>query len=208
MATIVLLGFSTAGKSHYKGQLEKEYPHIDTADSDKYVAKEFGNIYKIFTELNRDKALRYIETKENEFLLNIPESKNILIAAGPALVARANFNRFHQTHNPEYFYLKREPENIYNDLIKRHYEQLKIEELASNESFGCWDLDVTKEFRNKKYILIEKDLAISNITRHLSQLERFYSTLAQKNVIDADKLRSDQNYSKSFYQILVEKLTN
>lgn len=207
MNTIVLLGFSTAGKSHFKEKIGENNPDISTADSDKFVAKEYGNIYSIYNTLGYCEAINYITKKEEEFLSSINMADKLLIAAGPFLVNhKAAFNSFNEKFKPEYFYLKRSPENIYQDLIKRHERQKKDSHLFNNPNFACWDVGVTVEKVGDKIQLIDNKEAINNIIGLLKTVETDYMNFSKNNIIDADKLRTDDEFSANFYNLLLSKL--
>lgn len=80
MRTIVLMGFSTAGKSSITRLIEQDknyYSLIYFHDTDYYIAKEFNpndpHIYHIFLQLtkndkiNRKEVFDFISAKEKEF---------------------------------------------------------------------------------------------------------------------------------------------
>ncbi len=207
MSTIILLGFSTAGKSYYKDKIQKNEPDITTADSDKFVAKEFGNIYSIYNSFGHKDAISYIAKKEIEFLTSLHQADKLLIAAGPFLTNHTEeFNSFHEKFKPEYFYLKRSPENIYDSLIKRHEEQKIDPNLFNNPNFACWDDGVTTQKVGDKYILIDRSSAINKIVGLIGTVESQYLKFSENNIIDADKLRNDNKFSDDFYKLLIDKL--
>lgn len=92
MGTVVLLGFSTAGKSTILKEFSKLHGgKVEAIDTDKRIAElDHGHIYDIFfervSEAYREAALKYIERREGEVLDNISAtSKPRLIAAGPSI---------------------------------------------------------------------------------------------------------------------------
>lgn len=128
--SIVLLGFSTAGKSFYLDQIEKEYgDEFSFFDSDKYVSSSYDeHIFNIFMKIGRDTAIPYIENKEQEFLKFITDynQKPHLIAAGPFLVIRQGWDKFIEKKKPFVIHLEKNYKDIYQGLLQRKEKQKKF----------------------------------------------------------------------------------
>lgn len=217
--TIVLLGFSTTGKSRILNDLKtKRLVNVDFIDTDTEIAKNHdGHIYNVFIDLfdssdpiDRKKSLTYIENSEKRIIDNLCKysTQNRLIAPGPFLPFRQNFQKFINFSHPEFIFLKTDAENVYNGLIKRHERQIK-EGLDKYPHFGCWDLDVTKGYQNGRYILLPKQIAINNIRLLLDSAQQFYKSLAVDNEFDSLELNKySVSFNKEKYDAFIQMIEN
>src|SRR4051812_11038544 len=90
LPTIVLMGFSCAGKSTILREASLRWPAVRTIDSDEHIAESFGgHIYNTFLEFGRERALDLIEAGERNLLNSLMDEESPrLLAAGPALPSR------------------------------------------------------------------------------------------------------------------------
>ncbi len=208
MQTIILIGFSTTGKSHFAKRLCEINPfEINFQDSDKFAAKEYDNhIYNIFMALGHDRAIEYITKKEQEFIKNLANKEMLptLVAAGPFLVIRGGWDNYCKVYNPYIIYLKKRPETVYADLISRKEKQ-KMELDISNPNFGCWDEGVTTEKINGKYYDIDAEKALLNIKNLINSVDGIYKKYSCVT-FDSDLLKSSVEKSDEFVQVIIDKL--
>ena len=192
MTTVVLLGFSTAGKSSILRAFKDRYgDDLETIDTDESVASRHrGHIYNIFIEMTEGgdtmPALRYIERKEDEVLKSIKESiLPRLIAAGPWVPVRDEWEPFVTRVSPICFYLQKTVQEVYKglkDRRKRHRAQ------GVNESkvFGCWDEGIMSRHQvaNGKHSWPEMSpkSAVPKIKVNLDHLEQTYKRYAEGRV--------------------------
>lgn len=151
------MGFCCSGKSTITDMIQKQMkrdsiaPSISFVDTDKEVCKRLKkrHIYQIYEEYvsgpDRQKALSHIEAAENDFLSEFKiETEHCLIAFGPFVPSRKNWNNFVNIHNPVNVFLKIDPATAYNRLKFRRSQQL--EDLSSYKSLGSWDQGVLTYF--------------------------------------------------------------
>jgi shikimate kinase len=213
---VILVGFSTAGKSSILKEIQKrngEYKYVDT-DSEISRAHE-GHIYNVFLDkwdendpINRQKALSFIAAREDEILndLTLPAEKPTLIAAGPFLHIRSKWVSFTEVTHPDIFHISITPESVYEGLLKRHGDHKKI--IGDRRGFGCWDLGVTKKYMDGEYILLDEELAIKNIDKLLSDATSKYRQLSNGKDFTSERLRNDENYRENFIGRVIECLSN
>ena len=218
--TVILLGFSTTGKStilqYFKKNYRRKAYYIDT---DKEISKDFEcHIYNVYLDLmeNQDPIERtapidYIEKKENYLLDKLCSEKldkPRLIAAGPFLHTRPNFDKFNNIAKPEYYFLEIDELSVYEGLLYRHQNQIK-EGLDNDPYFGCWDLGVTKEFKNGYYELLPKRIAIEKIKEMLNSVQYNYKQLADIRKYNALDYRKDsKNFNRIKLKILIHEIKN
>ena len=183
MKCVVLLGFSTTGKSSLLGGLRKTHASsIDTIDSDKEIAKkDGGNIYRVFYNFydadtgSTERALREVENREKEFVQTAgPQTKPLLLAAGPCLPSRANWDAFMNRVHPVCFYLEKPAQAVLEDLLKRRQRHQADPKIANVHGFGCWDNDVTTRFQDGEWVLLPEEEALENVVRHMDGVISFY----------------------------------
>lgn len=210
-STVVLVGFSTAGKSHYLREICKHHDsEFDFLDSDQFVSKNYGgHIYNVFLELGHEEAIKFIENKENEFIDTVlmNNQRPQLIAAGPFLVQRTNWPNFVKERKPYVIHINKIAEHIYDGLIKRKAEQKQNPQLdSSSPNFGCWDKDVTTEFNGRFYVDLSKSQAVENIQKLLDIINPKY--IEYRNVkFESEKLNDKNNLaSQELQKLIVTKL--
>lgn len=206
--TVVLIGFSTTGKSTYLKKIKDGLSDsISDFDSDEFLSREYdGHVYNIFMKLGRE-AIKYIESKEEEFLRFVTaySDKPQLIAAGPFLVQRKEeWDRFVNERNPYIIHLNKSVESIYEWLIKRR-EKHKGELDVSNPNFGSWDDGVTTELLNGKYQDLPKSRSLENIKGHLDAITPVYENYRDA-VFDSDTLWNDSEMSNGLVKLISAKL--
>ena len=207
MATVILIGFSTSGKSHYLKQVDLKYPDkFSLLDSDEFIsASHAGHIYNIYLERGRQQAIEEIERRETEFIQMLPDiEENLLIAAGPFIVIREGWDEFVKENNPFIIFLDRKAEKIYESLNARRQQQKK-ELDTQNPNFGSWDLDVLVKIENGAYLDLSKEKAIENIQMHLDKLLPIYKYYGNY-IFDSDKLRIDQTESERLVDLILLNL--
>lgn len=218
MATVVLLGFSTTGKSTILGDFANEFRDEDlqTIDTDKqivipeYAATEKdAHIYLVFNKLvngcDRKNAVEYIERREEEVLeLLKPVKHPRLIAAGPAVPSRKEWKNFMQRVNPFCFYLEKTAEEVYQGLLKRREKFPK--EISERADFGSWDEDVITKCENGKWLLIPKSEAITNITKHMTPLVKIYQSDSQGRKYRSLEILNDTNSKKTEFYAQVRNM--
>ncbi|MCG9880034.1 MAG: hypothetical protein MH472_05495 [Bacteroidia bacterium] len=205
---VILIGFSTAGKSHYLRKICEINPFpIYFLDSDKFVSKDYGgHIYNIFLELGREDAIKYIEKKEEECIMHLSEIRvPTLVAAGPFLLIRNGWDKYFSNYRPQILYLKKPLENIFKDLWIRKENQKRTLDI-NNPNFGSWDLNVTTEFIDGMYQDISNFSARTNIQRHLSQIEQVYEKYAHE-IYNSEQLKYNVDKSNEFISTIIKKLS-
>jgi len=207
-SSVILLGFSTAGKSFYLNRIEKEYPNeFSFLDSDKFVSSaHHGHIFNIFMEIGRDAAITYIENKEKEFIQFVTNynGKPLLIAAGPFLVIRDGWDKLIANKNPFIIHLDKDPDNIYQGLLQRREKQKEILDI-SNPNFGSWDKDVTTQINNGVYQDISTNAALENIKEHLIRINPIYQNYRHLTV-ESETLKSDTGKQQEIIDLIIGKL--
>ena len=211
----MLLGFSTAGKSSILNALkEKHGEKYDYFDTDSMISKDFsGHIYNVFLEkwekddpIERKSAIQFIEEKENEVLKILEKNinKSSIIAASPFILLRPDWQTFIDKFTPTFFHLEIDAESVFEGLMKRHDEHLSL--VGNKLGFGCWDLGMTKKYKDGKYILINKEDALKNIEQSLSNMTTKYKNLSKTNNFSSKLLKHDPEFRKSFLSILEKEL--
>jgi shikimate kinase len=208
MATVVLVGFSTTGKSTILRKIDdRPGGLVNTIDTDQLVARDFsGHIFNIYLELvegkDRSKALRYIEMREEDMLASLEVGLNpSLIAAGPSLPIRKNWEVFCARLNPTCIFLNKSPEQIFEGLMKRRATHEKNKSIVESAAFGSWDEDLTTVFCNGKWVLVTRGEAVRNIQKHLNQRLGLYRRCAKAEYDTADILEN-KKLKIRFYKYL------
>jgi shikimate kinase len=205
--TVILIGFSTAGKSHYLKTISELNPFpINHLDSDKFVATEYDeHIFNIFMKLGRDKAIQHIETKERDFIKLLPlQTKPTLVAAGPWLVIRDGWESYYNTCKPHVIYLSKSAITTFADLCKRKDKQRDILD-KNNPHFGSWDHDVTTQKIDGRYQDLPEAEALQKIKKLIYDTDKIYKKFAHEKY-DSDILRADPTKSSGLVQSILDKL--
>ena len=217
MATVVLIGFSTAGKStilqHFKDVLGTL---VEVVDSDKKISEDYGgHIYLLYNELvkgkDRNEALNYIRCKENEILRKIKPDKNPrLIAFGPLVPAREEWVQFLERVQPVAFYIELSVWEVREGLRGRHNRHV-ADGLKSLPAFGSWDECMTTRFDEdaQQWVLIEDEEEIlKNIRDSMRNLTPLYEMASgtSNRIYSGRKLRTDVEYRQRFYEKVITAL--
>jgi shikimate kinase len=205
--TVVLLGFSTTGKSSILRDFKEQYEEeIDTIDTDSLISQDYGgHIYGIFLALvngaDRGQAIAYIEKREREILNGIrPSQKPQLIAAGPGLVIREPaWSDFCDRVKPICFHLEKTAEEVYAGLRQRRTNQLNNPDIIGKDAAGSWDDDVTTRYQNGEYVDIPQADAIRNIERHMRGLVARYDQYAGVNKYKSLEILNNTDTKNEFY---------
>lgn len=154
MNCVVLLGFSTTGKSSILRDFREHHGGaVDTLDSDEQVSQpDGGHIYSTFLRFragrNTTPSLQVIERREREFLRTAgPTARPLLLASGPFLPIREpEWSGFVGRVRPVFFYLQKSPEEVLAGLLERRRGHLQDRKLTADPGFGCWDQGVTTDY--------------------------------------------------------------
>jgi shikimate kinase len=217
MGTVVLVGFSTAGKSTILRDFEKILSTlVEAFDSDKEISKDFGgHIYLLFSKLikgkDRKNALRCIKQRENAILSWFqPSTKPRLIAFGPSVPSREEWNPFIERVRPIVFYLKLSECEVREGLRRRRKRHIK-DGLQSIPAFGSWDQGVTTKFNKKSQSwdpIEEEKIVLKKIRKHMRGLTPKYKEAAgsDDNTYSSVKLRENEEYRQEFYEKVIAAL--
>lgn len=179
MKQIILIGFSTTGKSSLIKKIKNEIPTCSriSFDTDEEISRDFNDsISNIFYQLGREKALQEIIIRENRIINElISKPDNLIIAAGPGIPMHEEFKEYLSIKKPYVILLENSPEKIYENLInrrKRLYEKVNEENLSR---FGIWDIGVISDEKNQEF---ESERAINRIRELLQARDEFYKPIA------------------------------
>lgn len=205
---VILIGFSTTGKSYFRSKIEKEYGEkFCCRDSDQFVARFHDeHIFKIFLAMGKKDALAYIEAQEREFIREIskPHDKPLLVSAGPFLVIREGWDELIKAKAPFVIHIEKSPLGIYDGLCDRRRKHMN--ELDVNDpNFGSWDNDVLTRLENGKYVDVHREVALDNITNHLRNVTPDYVN-CRNHVVDGDTLKSSPLKSRELIELIISKL--
>jgi shikimate kinase len=196
---IVLLGFSTTGKSSILRDFKEEFEDaIDTIDSDAWLAKDYdSHIYNVYLRLRKEQdtrpAIDFIAQREREFLTSMnPCEKPTLLAAGPFLSSHGQeWSRFLERVNPICFYLEKEAEHVLCGLLERHYRHRQKPQIAEDPGFGCWDEGSTTDFSEDRWVLLPWKQALENTRNNMAGVIDGYLTVAKETFTWWERMTSD-----------------
>jgi len=167
---------------------------VDTVDSDETVSRpDGGHIYNVYLRFrdgcNTKTSIKAIEDRERDFLRTAgPSAKPLLMASGPFLPLREpEWSAFINRIRPVFFYLQKNPEEVLDGLLQRRKQQLEDSDLASKPGFGCWDQDVTTEYRDGGWVEISRDAALQNVRRNMAPMVNIYEQLASQTFTWQDR---------------------
>jgi len=206
MGTVVLMGYSTSGKSTILRDMEKNFGDcLQTIDTDDEVALDFdGHIYNVYLRLtnvgNRQKALDHIKKKEEQLLANLYLTNTPrLMAAGPALPSRTEWNSFVKRVNPICFYLEITAREVYDGLRWRRCRHLELLKIRDDRNFGCWDEGTTTKYKNGRWVVVSEE-AIANIEREMEPLVSIYKTYCNDRKFSVCEIRDCKETKEELYR--------
>jgi shikimate kinase len=198
MATVVLVGFSCAGKSTILRRAKDEWPEVICWDTDEQLALDHlgtdgrPHIFQMFVDLGRARALQKVDGLERDFLDRQNETTApTLIAAGPFIPTRQpSFNNFVRRVRPSFIYLSQTPELVVAGLRARR--ERHVAELAGLPNVGPWDEDIQTKREGDEWVTLSDSLIRRNVNRSLSGVVATYQRLAgaSGNVFDVATVRS------------------
>lgn len=209
---VVLLGFSTTGKSSILTDFTQQYSSlVECIDSDSEIAKpNGGHIYNIYFDYlekhDTQKALQEIERREREFLTRTkPTDKPLLLASGPYLPTRTpQWDHFVAQANPVFIYLQKSAEDVTNGLFERRRRQENHPTLFNRYGFGCWDQGVITNFENNTWNKLADDESLENVRRNMDAPVRLYEKLAHHTF--TWKERQEESGKARLSNTIVQKL--
>ena len=210
-ATVVLLGFSTAGKSTIVGRFKDKYgAKLDTLDTDDVIASSlarsldptFSNkahIYDVFFHFVKNgdtsKALEYIADEERRVLKTNAKRQGVplLVAPGPNTVFRdPEWSEFCKALTPTFVYLKLDKSEVYYGLHNRRQGYLNEPSLQQRKKdIGSWDQHVITEYRNRQWVELRKSVVLPKIAGHLCRfIDRCKPFVSANNTFAARAARN------------------
>jgi shikimate kinase len=196
MATVVLVGFSTAGKSSILSNATYRWASLTALDSDLEIARGFTaggvpHIFAIYSQLGRVDAIAEIARRENEFLSRLERSSApVLVAAGPGTLIRAEWTPFVARVSPTIVYISQTVNEAYAGLRQRR-EDHKSSPVAYAPNFGCWDEGTMTERVGESWVDVEEAVGLVNVAQEMNGLDKIYGQFAHK-VFKKNELWKDQ----------------
>ncbi|HOY21269.1 MAG TPA: shikimate kinase [Haliscomenobacter sp.] len=201
MKQIILIGFSTTGKSSLIKKIKRDIPTCtrDSFDTDEIISKDFNSsISNIFYQLGRDKALLEITQREVQIIDDLMySSDNLIIAAGPGIPFHDNFKEYISIKKPHVILLEKSADNIYESLKNRRLElRGRLKEPRSD--FGIWDIGVMVDENNIEF---GKETAVAKINNLLRQRDPIYKSFA-KFIFKTSEVLDDSKIPEEILNIL------
>jgi shikimate kinase len=181
MKQIILIGFSTTGKTTLARKIAKRFPNRSLYDTDKVISEPFGgsvsDIY--YAHPNVEDTHRVISGEEKKTLMRLKsEANNLIIAAGPGIpLHEEDFMAYVKSKSPIVVLLNQPAEKIYTALCERR-ERYREDAKHSRPDFGIWDLGIMVERDGDTIFEIDKQKAIENISRALDERAVAYKKFA------------------------------
>jgi shikimate kinase len=204
MATVVLLGCSTSGKSSAMRRFAEIYgSETEIFDTDSMVASdsEFnGHLYAMylkFTKNGDNSAVQlYLELGERHLLKELAKNeKSIVIAAGPNVALREpEWSNFLAKINPICFYFKLTASQLYEGLKLRRNRQ-KRKGLDMCPGFGCWDASLSTAYNSStdNWDELSYEVALPLIEEHIAKVEPIYlSACHAESIYDGEAVKNDK----------------
>jgi shikimate kinase len=184
---IVIVGFSTTGKSSILKEVTGLSENVLLLDSDSEISKDYNShIYNLFITnhneydpITRSAIMNKIESKEIDFIEFLKQQTQPYIAAlGPILHGRPNWNSYYLSSKPFVVFLKADTSCVYEGLKRREDEM--PEGVKQSTAFGNWNLDVIRGYNPNinRYFRLERDIAMANINQMVIRSEHYFSQIA------------------------------
>lgn len=185
MRQVIFIGFSTTGKSTLINKLGDKFPNRTKFDTDKEIAKDFGdsiaNIY--YANKNLADTHAFIDAQESAILNTLTTADdNLMIAAGPGIPLRPAFSAYVQAKQPHVILIERPAEEIYQSLLDRR-NKMKTEAIHQRQDFGAWDIGVMVDDKLTDYT---REVAIQKIQALLDQRKESYNKFSSIKISSSD----------------------
>jgi shikimate kinase len=143
--TVVLVGFSTSGKSTLRRELRTTYGDtFEFIDTDVELGRPYGgHVRDMYLALRQgtdtSPALDFVQRTERDILNSIaPGEKPLLVVTGPFVPLRElEWSSFVSRVNPIIYYLRLSPDEAYEGLLDRRSRG--SDEIKAVDGYGCWD---------------------------------------------------------------------
>ncbi len=204
MATVVLLGCSTSGKSSAVRRFREMYGNdTEIIDTDTVVAadSEFdGHLYAMYLKFTKDgdntAAQLFLELGERHLLKQLAQkTEAMLIAAGPNVSLREpEWSYFVERVNPICFYMKLSPLQLYEGLKQRRNRQRR-KGLDLCPGFGCWDAGLATLYNSQteSWDELPAEIALPLIEKHIEKVEPVYlSACHSQSIYDGQAVKTDK----------------
>ncbi|MBZ0291818.1 MAG: hypothetical protein K8L99_04550 [Anaerolineae bacterium] len=226
MGTVVLIGFSCAGKSRILEPLkayiaEKGLPKPFEVDTDKKITERDypdGGIYSVFLDKSVEDdtapAINYIAQREKEVLkeLLVMEAPAI-VAAGPLILQRQpEWGDFMSKHKPTIVWLKLNPSRTVAGLKDREnrYREKPFDGKPASEhpGFGCWNKDIlnTYDGEKKQWKPLPEVKQIEAATGYMKFFGQQYYEKAADHVVDMNQVQPGNAHYDKLLEMLKEAL--
>ena len=208
MATVVLLGCSTSGKSSAARRFAAMYGgEFEVVDSDALVAQdpEFrGDLYAMYLKFTNggdtSAAQLYLELGERHLLRQLAQEKSSqLIAAGPNVPLREpEWSHFVQARNPICFFFRLSDLELFQGLKERRNRHRR-RGLDLCSSFGAWDGGLATRFNEetKAWDELAMEDSLPLLKRHLARVEPIYSSVCEaQHIYQGALVKRDQEMQR------------
>ena len=177
MRQIILIGFSTTGKSTLINKIADKFPHRAKFDTDKEISKDFcnsiANIY--YAHENLSDTHNLIREQESTVLNALTKAENnLIIAGGPGIPFSRAFPNYIEVKKPHVVLIERPVQEIYESLLDRR-NKMKSKPEHQRPDFGIWDLDLMVKMENGSLVDYSKDEAVAKITSVINQRHDDYN---------------------------------
>ncbi len=223
MSTVILIGFSCAGKSTLRKGLTRWMRvqsierKIEFVDTDDQIAGEEDAIYRLFITRvrkngDRTEAIQFIEDQENTFLRTFTSaSPDCIIAAGPLLPLRTEWPEFLKRTQAKCVWLTITPERAYKELRARQEslgnKMIDGKKLSQHWQYGCWNDGVVTYFHdsNRRWQLYFEDECINYIRKLIDSWSEVYKNHSILT-LDFRSVRSDSEDAANMFKAVFELL--
>ncbi len=199
MRQIILIGFSTTGKSTLINKIVNQFPQREKHDTDIEIAKDFGgsiaNIY--YSNPVLEHTYKQIQSLEEKILQALKlRNDNLIIAAGPAIPFKESFSDYVINKNPHVVLLEKPASEIYKSLLDRRND-MKKNPKHQRPDFGIWDINVMV---NEDLVEYSKEQAIQKIQLLLEERRDGYNKYATLKLNSIDIF--NENLPSNLLQII------